>query len=51
MICCVGLTCVDIVNFMPEYPEEDSDQRYFNFRPYNTPYKPLQANLLNATLW
>lgn len=30
MICLVGLSCVDIVNFMPAYPEEDSDQRYLN---------------------
>ncbi|ODN00024.1 Ketohexokinase [Orchesella cincta] len=27
MICSVGLTCVDIVSFLPEYPLEDSDQR------------------------
>lgn len=28
MICSVGLVCVDIVNFMPEYPPEDADSRY-----------------------
>lgn len=27
MICSVGLTCVDIVSFLPSYPLEDSDQR------------------------
>ncbi|CAL8110063.1 unnamed protein product [Orchesella dallaii] len=27
MICTVGLICVDIVSFMPEYPTEDSDHR------------------------
>ncbi|CAL8107687.1 unnamed protein product [Orchesella dallaii] len=27
MICSVGLTCVDIVSFLPQYPLEDSDQR------------------------
>lgn len=27
MICAVGLNCVDIVNFVPKYPNEDTDSR------------------------
>lgn len=52
-ILCVGLVCLDIINVVEKYPEEDTDSRLAwayaagDFRGENADSTPANANVIN----